>query len=152
MKSRVALIIVGVFNLLFGLLGFLDLYEYARSFHAKEHIPEVLIAVWTCNAIWSVLLLASSVMLIRWPFEGRKFSIRLLSAEIGYVLVFFIASWIAPHRIADAISAGFGIGAAGLTFQVLAGYPIWALIVLWLVKDRKVLSDYSDADSVFIVR
>ncbi len=117
MKSRVLLIFIGILNLLFGILGFFDL-----------------------------LLFTGGLVLIRRPFEGRIFSIRVLLGEIAYFSLFWTASWIAPHRIADAISAGFGIGGAGLTFQFLTGYPIWALIVLWLAKDRKVTSDYSDAE------
>jgi len=96
----------------------------------------MLYAVWSLNGLFNLLLLTAGVQLIRVPRRGRGLTIGIFLCEIAYYLLFFAASELASQQTARAISARFGVGGGGLSFQVLSLYPVWALIILLFAKDR----------------
>jgi hypothetical protein len=137
---------IGVLNLCFAIVGFLDFLQVARTYHAGAVAARTMTAVWICNCVFNIFLLMAGIQLIRRRPEGRIFSACVFAVEIAYFLLFYGASLTAPKRIADAIETGFGVGGAGLTFQIFTLYPIWALIVLWIAKPRTTASHSSKTD------
>jgi len=147
-KSRVLLTSIAVLNFCFAALGLFDLFQFIRSYHTEAVAHLGLFAVWFCNALFNILLLAAGVLLIRRPDKGRVFTTRVLVSEIAYFLVFFAASNLAPQPIAHGISTLFGVGGGGLSFQVLTLYPVWAIVVLRIAKVRKTEHTFVPPDVV----
>ena len=119
--------------MLFALLGFFDLAQFVRSYHGSSQASWIIALLWICNGIFNLLLLYSGVRLIIHLSEGRIFAARVMMIELTYIGL-FLAMSIGPGHLARSISAVIGVGAAGLTFQVLALYPIWSLILLQFSK------------------
>src|SRR5438067_13876110 len=115
MKLRILLRSIGILSIGFSLLGFFDLLQLIKQYYGTAAATPPLLAVWVCNAIFDILLLMAGIQLIRRPSAGRVLALWVLGSEVAYFLIFFVASLIAPHAIASAISNAFGVGGRGLS-------------------------------------
>jgi hypothetical protein len=56
-----------------------------------------------------------------------------MMVELSYI-VLFLALSLGRGHLGELVSEFFGVGGAGLTFQVLALYPVWSLLLLLFSK------------------
>lgn len=139
--SAIIVTIFGVANFLFAVAGGWYLGETVRNYfrattRASNSIVEThgftvtFFIMTSINLIFLCLLICAGVLLLRFRLSGITFCIVVFAAEICYLLhPFFIGgtSWFKDV-------GAEGMGNVGLVPQILTGYPVVGLIILFLVR------------------
>lgn len=127
-------------------LGALDLYQLLRALpgllarHGILHTPPyVLFPMLIVNGAFCILLLWLGALV--W-FQPVKATRRLKWVFVGQILYFlfeFVMSDAAllPRSVAEAFSAGFGVGGVGMYLQFFSGFPVWGLVLVLLVLQKE---------------
>jgi hypothetical protein len=83
------------------------------------------------NVIFLCLLVCATVLLLRFRLSGITFCMTVFAAEIGYFIATPSMSGISWFK---DVGGAEGIGNMGLAPQILTGYPLVGLIILFLVR------------------
>ena len=149
--SRVIVKVVGVFNILFGLIGiYLVADGVGRSWRhtvaatsERAYSPSGYYVPLIINLLFVSLLLASGILLLRARRKGVVLSNTVFLGEIGYwAFVLVVPLVLIGGESTKSLSQPIGSVAAnmGIAPQVLVGYPLLGLVFLNLAH-RKLSRD-----------
>ncbi len=151
---RKTLKVFGFLHIVFAAVGLyvvvatVGLYISTDSFTKPgeiAYLDEVFLVRSVINAIFLAAELVAGILLIRAELSGVRISNILFGTMIAYILV---PLWdLFGPAIARSMAATFGTGNMGLSFHLITGYPIIALIGLNLAR-RKLRKDQETDTSV----
>ena len=131
--------VFGVLNLVFSAVGlWVALQTIAHPGHLLESrdSPFLVEAFYTMTALNLLFVLAialSGVFLLIAGVRGIAFANVVFMAEVLY----FVASlWPVSGQVGHSITEAYGIGNVAIMAQMVVGYPLVALVVLNLVRNR----------------
>ena len=160
--KRYNTIVVTVFaiaNFLFaawgGRLVYQTLHNYFRATTRSSNpvvvTPSFAVTFFTLtwiNGIFLCLLILAAVLLLRFRLSGITFCMIVFAAEIGYYIATTPLSTSGISWFKD-VGGAEGVGNMGLAPQILTGYPLIGLIILFLV--RRNLRRHPEAKSSGVV-
>jgi hypothetical protein len=142
--SAIIVTVFGIANFLFAVWGGRFAYETVHNYYratTRSSNPVVVthsfaVTFFTLtwiNVIFLCLLICAGVFLLRFRLNGITFCMTVFAAEIGYFILTGPLSMSGLSWFKD-VGGAEGVGNMGLGPQILTGYPLIGLIILFLVR------------------